>query len=833
MERMVSKIISSIVSILFLFSTSVFCQPSQIEDAGKLQEAIEKLNVLGSVLYIAAHPDDENGSLLAYFANGRKYRTAYLSLNRGSGGQNLVGSEKGAEIGILRTQELLQARKIDGAEQFFSSAKDFGYSKTPEETFDFWGREKILKDVVWIIRKFKPDIIVTRFPVGRSGGHGNHTASALLAEEAFHAAADSSKFPEQLKYVKPWQAKRIFWNSYSWNNEHINNNWLSVDVGDYNPLLGKSYTEMGALSRSMQKSQGVGTTGSRGTRLEHFEFVDGDSATKDIFQGINTTWTRVKGGEEIGNEIEQVLKSFNPDQPASAIPSLIKIYDDMNKIENNYWVEQKKKELLNIIQSCAGLWMEAMADDYSDAPGNTVRIKSTFVNRSNQPFKLVKIEFPTIHLDTTVNAELNNNDPVSIENKIQIPDSYPISQPYWLVEKPSKGSYNIEDQQMIGLAQNPPSISAKFYISCEGADLEYEVPVMYRWNDRVDGEKYRRFEIRPPVTANVANSVSVFPDNNPKEVQIKLKSDIQNAEGTVKIETSAGWKITPSQIRFTIKNKYDENIVSFKVTPPSKQEELDAKIIVTVNGKEYDKGLVEISYPYIKPQVYFPESEVKLVKLNINKYADNIGYIMGPGDDVPACLRELGYKVTLLDDQALEESDFSKFNVIITGIRAYDIRTELKYVQPKLMNFVKDGGTMIVQYVRPNDVQVDDIGPYPITLSQQRITDETAEMNFVNPNQQLLNFPNKITQDDFKGWVQERGLYFASQWSDKYQPVLSGHDPNESNLDGGMLFTRYGKGVFVYTGLAWFRQLPDGIPGAYRIFTNMISAGHYKETRAN
>jgi LmbE family N-acetylglucosaminyl deacetylase len=829
------KVLTGFINVMFItliLSVNIKAQPIKIDNAGELQEALEKLNVLGSVLYIAAHPDDENSSLIAYLANGRKYRTAYLSLNRGSGGQNLVGSEKGVEIGILRTQELLDARRIDGGEQYFSRALDFGYSKTAKETFDFWGRENILKDVVWIIRKFKPDVIITRFPVGRSGGHGNHTASALLAEEAFHAAADPNKFPDQLKYVQPWQAKRILWNTYSWASGNTHGS-LSVDVGTYNPLIGKSYTELGALSRSMQKSQGVGTTGSRGSRLERFQFVDGDSASNDIFEGINTTWSRVKGGEDIGKQIEEVLKSFNPDQPASSIPALVKIYDEMNKIKDNYWALEKKKELLNIIRSCAGLWMEAMADDYSGSPGSTVKIKSTFVNRSAQSFKLEKIEFPSIPEDTIVNLTLNDNKPASVENEIHIPESYPISQPYWLVEKPSKGSYNVSNQQMIGLPENPPSILARFYINCEGASLEYNVPVMYRWNDRVDGEKYRAFEIRPPVMANVENNVSVFPDDKPKEVQIKLNSDIPDAEGIVRLQTSGSWKVTPAAIHFKMKNKYDEDVLTFEVTPPKNQDEINAKIIVTVNGKDYRKGLVEISYPYIRPQVYFPESEVRLVRLNIKKFDENIGYIMGPGDDVPDCLRNMGYKVTLLDDNALEQFDLSKYDVIITGIRAYDIRKELKYVQPKLMNFVKDGGTLIVQYVRPRDVQVDNIGPYPITLSQDRITDETAVMNFVNPNHQLLNFPNKITEKDFDGWVQERGLYFASQWSDKYQPILYGHDPDENDLKGGMLFTRFGKGIFIYTGLAWFRQLPDGVPGAYRIFANMISAGKYSGKHAN
>ena len=831
MKRIPFKVLPIVLIVLFI-NTILYSQPVKIDNAGELKIALEKLNVLGSVLYIAAHPDDENTGLMAYFSKGRKYRSAYLSLTRGSGGQNLIGPEKGVEIGILRTQELLQARNIDGGEQYFSRAIDFGYSKSADETFKFWGREAVLSDVVWIIRKYKPDIIITRFPGDGSGGHGNHTASAILAKEAFHEAADPNKFPEQLAYVQPWQAKRIFWNSWR-PSDSEKSKLLKVDVGEYNPLLGKSYTELAALSRSMHKSQGFGITGSRGSRFEYFQLIDGEPASKDIFEGINTTWDRIKNGNTIGENINEIIKSFNPDQPASSIKKLLEVYDEMNKIKNNYWVDLKEKELLEIIRSCAGLYIETTADDYSASPGDIVKIQSSFVNRSNQNFKLVRIEFPSIGTNTTENSLLENNEPVNIESSIQIPASYPISQPYWLVNKHSEGLFNVEDQQLIGLAENPPAIPVNFYIDCEGRELEYTLPLIYKWNDHVDGEKHRPFEIRPPVTANIINGVMIFPDDSSKEIQIKLKSDSPDVNGKVHIQITDGWKVTPSEIEFSIKNKYDEQSVTFNITPPSSQNESTAKIILNINGKEYSKELVEISYPHIKPEVYFPESEVKLVRLDIKKFADNIGYIMGSGDEIPNCLRNMGYKVTLLDNAALDEMNFSKFDVIITGIRAYNTNQQLKYYQPKLMEFVKSGGTLIVQYCRPRDLQVNEIGPYPLTLSRDRISDETAEINFVDPNQQLLNFPNKITKNDFNNWIQERGLYFANKWDDKYQPIFYGHDPGENDLKGGMLFTHYGKGIFMYTGYVWFRELPAGVPGAYRIFANMISAGRYNEQHSN
>ena len=839
MQRLLIKLVF-VIFIFYNYSNLLIAQPYQPKNAGELQLALEKLNVLGSVLYIAAHPDDENTALMAYFSKGMKYRTGYLSLTRGSGGQNLIGSEKGVEIGILRTQELLSARRIDGAEQYFTRALDFGYSKTPEETFKIWGKEQVLSDVVWVIRKFKPDIIITRFPVGRSGGHGHHTASALLAAEAFTDAADPNKFPEQLKYVKPWQAKRIFWNVWSWRSSAEDlNKTISVDVGDYNPLLAESYLEIAAESRSMHKSQGFGSSPYHGSQKEYFSFVNGEPPENNLFDGINTTWDRIEGGNIIGEKIKEILKSFKDTDPSASIPDLINILNEMDKIKDNaqsrdhYWVDLKRKELLNIIRSCAGLWMEADADDYSASPGEFVNIKTSVTNRSDKHFVIEKINFLGITQDSVISGELKDNEPFTIESKIRIPESYPISQPYWLIEKPSKGLFNVVDQQMIGLAENPPSVTEKVFLVINGTRLECDLPLVYRWNDRVEGVEYRPFEIRPPVVANVFDKVSLFDEDSPKEIKVKLKSNSPEVNGEVKLIAGKNWKVIPAEIPFTLKNKYDEKIISFAVTPPTNQEVSELKVNMAVNGKIYDKSLVEIAYPHIKREVYFPESEIKLVRLNIKKFNTNIGYVMGSGDEIPDCLRDMGYNVTLLTDEMIEESNLSKYDAIITGIRAYNTRERLKYSQPRLINYVKNGGTLIVQYNVAYGLQTDSVGPYPFKISTLRITDEDAKMNFIDPGNQLLNFPNKITEKDFDGWVQERGLYFASEWDKRYKTVFSAHDPGEKDLEGGTLFTHYGKGIFIYTGLDWFRELPEGVPGAFRIFVNMISAGKYNGLSSN
>lgn len=821
----IKKCISFIIAALIL-NIAAYAQPGEILNAVELQIALEKLNTLGSVLYFAAHPDDENTAVLAYLSKGKKYRTGYLSLTRGDGGQNLIGPEKGAEIGIIRTQELLAARKIDGAEQFFTRAIDFGYSKTSEETFGFWDKEAILSDVVRVIRTFRPDVIISRFPPNSSGGHGHHTASAVLVKEAFTAASDPARFTDQLKYLKPWKTTRMFWNTWRPGSQE-RELFIKVDVGEYNPLIGASYSEIAALSRSMHKTQGFGSSGRRGTRNEFFTVIAGESASDNIFDGIDTTWDRIQGGQSIRTAINGIQSSFQPQNPSLSLPKLLALYTDLSRFDSNYWVEIKKRELLNIIRSCAGIWMEAITDDYAAAPGDEIRARITLVHRSDYPFTIEKISFPEASCDSVLQIALNNNEQVTIDKTLRIPEDISISQPYWLEEPSSQGRFSIPDQTKIGLAENPPSISAVVTLSSNGQSLQYTLPFQFRWTDRVNGELYRPFEIRPKVTVELQNKVSIFTSDSPKEIQVKLKSHISNAIGKVRLKGTGNWRIEPAEIPFSLSGKYEEIQVGFTVIPPKGTDQTFLVAEVEILGKTSDRALVEISYPHILRQVYFPQSRIKVVKPEIIIPNGTIGYITGAGDEIPGCLQNLGYEVILLDDEMLEASDFNQFDAVITGIRAFNTRERLKHIHPKLMRYVENGGTVIVQYNVTGGLLSEDIGPYPFTIGRDRISVETAPITFLNPEHQLLTFPNKISQKDFEGWIQERGLYFASQWDDKYEPILSGHDPNETSKNGGMLFARYGKGVFIYTGYSWFRQLPAGIPGAYRLFVNMISAGKF------
>ena len=818
--------------LLLITSSAIKAQPEKIKDAAELKLALEKLNVLGSVLYIAAHPDDENTAMLSYFSSGKLLRTGYLAMNRGGGGQNLVGSEQAELLGLIRTQELLAARRIDGAEQFFTRAVDFGFSKSADETFSIWGKQKILSDVVWVIRKFRPDVIITRFPGTGAGGHGHHTASAILAMEAFKISGDSTAFPEQLKYVKPWQAKRIYWNAWNPSIQNKgNDSILSVDLGAYNKLLGKSYTEIAAESRSMHKTQGFGSSGRRGETVNYFTRLDGKPAQKDLFEDVDLTWNRVHGSDKLSQLLSEANKNFDPNNPSAIIPTLVEAYKEMGNLKDDYWIPLKRKELLNAIRSAAGLWLEAIASDYSTVPGGELKVTSGIVNRSDYPFVLKDIKINYQENNKEIDKKLNDEDFQTYESNVKLPANIPITQPYWLREQPTKGDYIEDSLQLVGKPENPPPLNAVFTLEANGIDLPFEIPVLYRWTDPVKGEKYRSIEITPPVTISFEDPVYLFHNNDGRKINIAVNAHEDNAAGTLKLKIPSGWKIEPQQINFSIQKKNDENNFSFTLYPPAGESDVNLTAEALVGNKTYSKSLRTIDYSYIPVQTLFPPAEIKLIKLNIKKVISNIGYIMGSGDNIPFYLQQLGYNVTLLNDNDIENTDLSRYDAIVAGVRAYNTRNRLAVEQSKLMEYVKNGGTFVVQYVVNRGTVIDQIGPYPFSLSRDRVTVEEAPVKFLKPDNQLLNYPNKITEQDFNGWVQERGLYFSDNWDSKYETVLECNDPGESPLKGGLLFAHYGKGIFIYTGYSWFRQLPAGVPGSYRIFVNLISAG--KESESN
>ncbi len=790
---------------------------------------LKKLNVVGTVLFVAAHPDDENTLMLAWLANERHVRTAYLSLTRGDGGQNLIGPEQGEQIGVIRTQELLQARRVDGAGQFFSRAYDFGFSKSTDETLKTWGGDRVLSDVVWTIRKFRPDVIITRFPPDARAGHGHHSASAVLAEEAFKLAGDPTKFPEQLKYVSVWQPKRVVWNTFTpgfTNQKPTEGQFIGVDISGYNPLLGESYTEMAAESRSMHKSQAMGSAKSRTARTDYLVHKAGEPATTDLFDGVDITWKRVKGGEVVEPLVQQAIAGFRADNPSASLPALATIYRALDKLDAaNPYVQEKKEAVKTLIADCAGLWFETNPVDFAGTPGESVKVNLSVVNRSNAAIKLVSVHMPAIKRDTTLNLPLAYNTALNLPLTVTLPADEPLTQPYWLANPKEKGLFVVNDQMLIGNAENPPVLTTEYVFFLDGLTLTYAQPWIHKYVTAEDGELYRPFEVRPVVTANLAEKVYAFADTKPKTVSLTLKASRANVSGTARLQLPAGWSAEPAQVPFTLAQKFQEQIITFLVKPTTdKTSESVLRAVMTVNGQEYAQSLVTISHPHIRPQTLFPPAEAKLVKLDIRVKAKNVGYITGAGDEIPAALRQIGCTVTLLTETDLQK-DLSTYDAIVVGVRAYNTEDRMLFYQPKLMAYVEEGGTMLVQYQVNRRLLTENIGPYPFKITNDRITDEDSPVTFVKPDSPILNTPNKLTPADFTGWIQERGIYFADQLDPHYETLLSMQDPGEAPKAGGLIHAVYGKGHFFYTGLVFFRELPAGVPGAYRLFANLISAG--------
>lgn len=823
----------TIIFAILTASTISYAQAPLKMNAAEIKQALNKLEVLGTVLHIAAHPDDENTQLIAYMAKERNLRTAYLSMTRGDGGQNLIGTDIREYLGIIRTQELLAARRHDGGEQLFTRMNDFGYSKNPFETFNVWGKDNALADVVWNIRRFKPDVIISRFDTTLVQGgrmHGHHTASARLAMEAFDLANNPNAFPEQLKYVELWQPKSLYWNTYSFGRSFTSpfkegdEGIFAVDLGTYNELLGKSYGEVSAISRSEHKSQGFGRTGSRGENRTLMYLWKGEPGTKsDIFSNIDQTWNRVKGGQAVGALIRKANQLFDFENPSTIVPLLMKAREQLMQIEDLYWKELKLKELDLVIKSSMGLYLEVAARNFSAVPGENVPIYFEAINRSDIDVTLTSVEIPELNRTINVNQALLDNSRLRRNDTLLISENMPYSQPYWLVDEAELGRYLVEDQMDVGLPENTPALSAVFNLQVNGKPYSYKTGIIHKTTDRVKGEFYRPFVITPPVMASIKEGVLIFPDNEPKMANVVVTSGRDDIKGTIKLVLPDGWKSNPDQADYTLVGKNQEQTISFQLIPPQKQDEAYIGVEATFEGQTYDRGFKIIDYDHIPIQTVLPKSNTKVVRVDLKKRGEHLGYIMGSGDVIPESLEQIGYQVNIIDPETITADNLKAFDAVIIGIRAYNTLPRMQVIHPILMDYVYNGGTVITQY--NTSIRDVPLGPYPLQISRDRVTVEEAEVTILAPDHPIINGPNKITTKDFEGWVQERGLYFPNNWDNRYIPILSSHDPGEPPRKGGLLATEYGQGYFIYTGYSWFRELPAGVPGAFRIFTNMISIG--------
>ncbi|MFZ0827877.1 MAG: PIG-L family deacetylase [Verrucomicrobiia bacterium] len=810
---------------------SEICQAAEPLPASAILQQLQSFREMGSVLYIAAHPDDENTLLIAYLARGRNYRTAYLSLTRGDGGQNVLGPEFGEELGVARTQELLAARRLDGGRQFFTRAVDFGFSKDSRETLNIWDRQAVLSDVVRIIREFRPDVVIVRFSPQPGGTHGHHTASTVLALEAFKLAGDTNAFSDQLRDLAPWQPKRILWNAGGFQRGGTGTNVIRMEITGNDPVSGESFAEVAARSRAMHKTQGFdsfrGFGGGTGPRTESFQTLDGEPATNDILDGVDPTWNRVPGGTGIGKLTDEVIAKFNPQNPAASVPALLELRSLLAALPaSDPLVLEKRAQLDRILQACLSLEVETTIPNAEIVPGEEMKLHHSVVVRSDVPVRWLGVRYAGVASTTTNNViELHSDQPATRDSVQSLPANTPLTQPYWLREEGAPGTFRVDDPTLIGRPENPPVFPLEQVFEVGGQILVVpDEPVQITTNV-VKLEIRRRLDVIPPVSLGFDFGVALFAPGQSRPVEVAVTANRAEVAGTVELEAPAGWTVAPTNRTFHLARAGDHRPYKFIITAPADFTTVRIIASAEIGGVRYQNERKEINYSHIPLQLLQPPASFKAVSLNLAVRAHKIGYLPGAGDNVADGLKQMGCAVTTLTDTDLTPERLHGLDAVVIGVRAFNVRTNLEVHLPGLFAYIEAGGTVIAQYNRPENSRTLKLAPYDLHLSGDRVTDENAAVTFLAPENPVLNMPNKITDADFTGWVQERGIYFPNQWDDHFTPILACSDPGEASLKGGLLVASYGKGHFVYTGLVFFRELPAGVPGAYRLFANLVSLG--------
>jgi len=807
-------------------------QAAEPPPGAAILQDLRSFRTMGTVLHIAAHPDDENTQLITYMARGRGYRTAYLSITRGDGGQNEIGPEFDEKLGLARTHELLAARRLDGGRQFFTRAIDFGFSKTPEETLRFWDKEQVLSDVVRIIRTFRPDVIVTRFPIPPgSGGHGHHTASAMLAVEAFKVCGDPKAFPEQLaEGLKPWQPKRVLWNGGGGGRGGggPDGPTVRVDIGGTDPVTGEGFGAIAGRSRAMHKTQGFGGFGGggggTGPNMQTMTLLGGEPATNDIMDGVDLTWGRVNGGAEIGKLADEAIANYKADDAAASIPALLAIRAKLADLSSEPLVDDKRQQLDGILTKCLGLSVETTTPAPEGTPGENVKLHHTAKASSSVPVHWVAVRYPDLKREVATGITLKANDGAH-DAAQTMPANAPPTQPYWLRSEGASGIFRVDDNKLIGRPENPPTFPVEFVFEVGGQTLVVaDEPV-----STADGGKPRKLVVISPVALNFESAVALFHPGAAKKIEVEAIAARAAVNGTLGLEIPKGWNISPSQQPFKLSKSGERTKITFTVTP-AKGGSGNITAVADIGGVKFSNQRQEIRYEHIPVQLLQPPARLKVAAFDFATRGKSVGYLPGAGDDTMASLQQLGYTVTTLKGDELNPEKLRGLDAVVIGVRAFNERRDLAANLPGLFAYVENGGNVIVQYNRPTGLRAQQLGPYPLSIQgnapQWRVTDETVPVTFLAPQHAALNTPNKIGPTDFDGWFQERGAYFPSSFdTEHYTPILSMSDPGEAPLKSSLLVAQHGRGYFVYTGLAFFRQLPAGVPGAYRLFANLVSLG--------
>ena len=802
---------------------------AQQRTSAQLGEDLQKLRVLGSVLHVAAHPDDESTHMLTWFAQQQHWETNYFACTRGDGGQNLIGDEQGVPLGLIRTQELLAARRIDGANQYFSRAFDFGFSKSTDEALAFWDKQLILSDLVWVIRKTRPDIIFTRFPPDARAGHGHHSASAALAIEAYKAAADPKMFPEQLKKgVDVWQAKRLLWNTFrfpgSTGNSTISDSQFKVNIGDYLPFLGQSTGELAAYSRSQHKSQGFGFAVDRGRSTEYFATLGGDAPKDFLWDGVDASWNRVN--PNIDALIVPIIKAYNPAKPYESISALISLKKSIQALPKSPWTEKKLNEINAWVVSAAGVYLGATTSQGMVAIGEKLPIKTEFIVRAPIQVENVKISFAGI--DSTIKGTVEPYKKYPFNRSITA--SAPITQPYWIQETKATGHFNVSDQQKIGQAKVDPAYTAKAIFHIQGEEFSLEKPVQELIIDPVKGEILQPIAVTPKTVFSLSSNVVLLPKGSKATKTINLSITALAALKPGKIEVKSGATVLaniPLKDGMKAGEKREWPISFIEASVPLGKLSSNIQLHITSGTDNWvdSLNLQTIEYPHIPTQRYFTPVNLSLLHIDFAKKGNRLGYIKGAGDKVPEALKQMGYEVDFLAEKDLTAANLQKYDVVLTGVRAYNTNDYWENAYPEIMKYIENGGNYVVQYNTASFLgpMKSSMSPYPLLVSRNRITKEEAKPEFLLPTHPLLNSPNKISETDFTDWIQERSIYTAETTDPHFEFPLGFSDPGESQNKGNIAVTKYGKGQFIYTGLVFFRELPAGVPGAYRLLANLLA----------
>ncbi len=856
--------------------------PAQDLGAAALAQMFPRLRTTARLLHTTAHPDDDDGAMLVFEARGRGARTVMQTLNRGEGGQNKFGTELFDELGVLRTLELMEADRFYGVEQRFTRVVDFGFSKNADETFQKWGgHDTALQDIVREIRTFRPDVIVSRFDGSARDGHGNHQAAGILSREAFRAAADPNRFPEQIREgLQPWQAKKLYIG-----NTPQNEATLRLDVGDYDPVLGMSYAQFSIEGLAYQRSQGVGGFyAAPGDIFRQYKLADSAVGQQpnetDFFDGIDVSLPGLAarlGAEEskapflrpaltqADKLVQQAQAAFHPNDAASVAPMLIaglkQIRDaarqleplQLNpaaKAEATEALRQKEQEFAEAVNDALGTTLLASVDSPNPqngfgffrqeetfrmaVPGQTFTATVRLFNRSKQPITVrsIELEAPSgwkIEKLKSEGTTLNTNQAASAQFRVTVPADAQYTRPYWHRDDPQEAVYKIDNPKYATMALPPWPLHARATYALGDAEADINATVQTKHVDPSYGQVQEPLAVAPPVSVSLQPALQVVSTHltGPAEVVVGVRNDVNGpAQATVKLQAPAGWRVSPDSqpIQFAAENEFKD--FHFTVTPPPlKEGAYDLNAVVNYSGKDYSEGFTTIGHHDIGNFYYYTPSRQRISAVNVNVPKGlQVGYIMGAGDDIPAVLQQVGVGVHMISPAELASGDLSHFRTIVVGIRAYDVSSEIRQYNRRLLEYVNNGGTLLVQYVAATGAfNNGHYSPFPMTLSNERVTVEEAPVDILDPSNPIFHTPNPITAHDFDGWVQERGLYFASQWGPEFKPLLACHDPGEPPRQGGLLVAHYGKGLYIYTGYAFFRQVPAGVPGAVRLFVNLVS----------